>query len=43
MKKEWNAPLLEVLEISQTMLGSKGKHLDNDFVAGTSFDDLTFS
>lgn len=43
MKKEWNTPLLEVLDVSQTMLGSKGTHLDNDFAAGTSFDEITLS
>lgn len=43
MKMEWQKPELEVLDVNMTMLGSTGKNLDNDFAAGTGFDDLTFS
>ena len=43
MKKEWQKPELEVLDVNMTMLGNTGQHLDNDFPAGTGFDELTFS
>lgn len=43
MKKEWQKPELEVLDVNKTMLGSDGDRLDNDFTAGTGRDELTFS
>ncbi|MFD1707979.1 paeninodin family lasso peptide [Siminovitchia sediminis] len=43
MKKKWEKPVIEVLDISQTMLGKNGNHLDADFSAGAHFDELTFS
>ena len=43
MQKEWKEPVLEVLDVKSTMLGSRGDHLDNDFSAGTGRDELTFS
>ncbi|SES10008.1 paeninodin family lasso peptide [Salipaludibacillus aurantiacus] len=43
MKKEWKEPELQELDLNMTMLGNQGEHLDNDFSAGTSFSDITFS
>ncbi|MBM7573495.1 paeninodin family lasso peptide [Aquibacillus albus] len=43
MKKEWKKPELEELDVKMTMLGSTGTKLDNDFPAGTEFDDITLS
>lgn len=43
MKKEWQKPELEVLQLSMTMGQSTGNNLDNDFPAGTPFTELTFS
>jgi hypothetical protein len=43
MKKEWQKPVLEVLDVNMTMLGADGDRLDNDFPDGTLKSDLTFS
>jgi hypothetical protein len=43
MKKEWQRPVLEVLDVNMTMLGTDGDYLDNDFPTGTPRGDLTFS
>ncbi|MCP3030066.1 paeninodin family lasso peptide [Halobacillus sp. A1] len=43
MKKEWQNPVVEVLDVNKTMLGTEGDHLDNDFPEGTHRGDLTFS
>ncbi|MFC7322736.1 paeninodin family lasso peptide [Halobacillus campisalis] len=43
MKKEWQNPLVEVLDVNKTMLGTEGDYTDNDFPAGTPRGDLTFS
>lgn len=43
VKKEWHEPLLEALDVTMTMLGTQGNHLDNDFPEGTGRDELTFS
>ncbi|MGP4074908.1 paeninodin family lasso peptide [Halobacillus sp. K22] len=43
MKKEWTCPKLDELNVTETMLGQEGDHLDNDFPEGTHRGDLTFS
>lgn len=43
MKKEWEKPQLEVLDVKKTMLGNVGDHLDNDEPEGTGRDELGFS
>lgn len=43
MKKQWQKPVLEVLDVNMTMLQGDGSKLDNDFPAGTPKDQLTFS
>jgi len=43
MKKDWQKPEIEVLNVNETMLGQEGDFTDNDFSAGTPFADLTFS
>jgi hypothetical protein len=43
MKKEWQNPTLEVLDVKMTMGQSDGNVTDNDFPAGTPKDLLTFS
>ncbi|MFJ8259772.1 paeninodin family lasso peptide [Peribacillus asahii] len=43
MKKEWNSPELEVLDVNQTMLGQDGDSTDAAFPAGTKLSDITTS
>ncbi|WP_142303563.1 paeninodin family lasso peptide [Evansella halocellulosilytica] len=43
MKKEWQRPSLEELNVKMTLLGETGSHLDNDFPEGTGREELTFS
>jgi hypothetical protein len=43
MKKEWQTPVLEVLDVKMTMGQSEGSHTDDTFPAGTPKGDLTFS
>ncbi|KIL49374.1 paeninodin family lasso peptide [Jeotgalibacillus soli] len=43
MKKQWEMPTLEVLEVKMTMLGREGEFTDADFDAHTPFLELTFS
>ncbi|WP_139311249.1 paeninodin family lasso peptide [Bacillus sp. MRMR6] len=43
MKKEWQQPVLEVLEVSMTMANTNpGNFLDDTFEAGTRWSDLTW-
>ncbi|MFS0861476.1 paeninodin family lasso peptide [Fredinandcohnia sp. 179-A 10B2 NHS] len=43
MKKEWEKPELEVLEISKTMANTNpGDFIDDSFPANTRFSDLTW-
>ena len=43
MKKEWNQPTLEVLDVEMTMASAKGTHYDAHYVAGQPHqDDVTF-
>jgi hypothetical protein len=43
MKKEWQKPVLEVLEVKMTELGAAGPHTDNTFPSQTPTQFLTFS
>lgn len=43
MKKEWQTPVLEVLDVKKTMGQSEGTKTDDTFPAGTDRGDLTFS
>ena len=43
MKKEWQKPELEVLDVKMTMLSTSGTRLDSDHTAGTPLNDLTLS
>ncbi|MBP1990385.1 paeninodin family lasso peptide [Paenibacillus eucommiae] len=44
MKKEWNVPALEVLDVNQTMLNvTTPTKLDATFHTDTPFEDLTWS
>ncbi|MFC3884758.1 paeninodin family lasso peptide [Bacillus songklensis] len=44
MKKEWQKPVLEVLDVNMTMGHTEQKqHLDKDYEAGTAYEDLTWS
>ncbi|HWJ80331.1 MAG TPA: paeninodin family lasso peptide [Niallia sp.] len=43
MKKEWQKPELEVLDIKMTMLGEDGDFTDAAFPENTPKKDLTFS
>lgn len=44
MKKEWQKPELEVLNVNMTMLDPKnGNHLDHTYPTGTPKDQLTWS
>ncbi|MFB4168915.1 paeninodin family lasso peptide [Virgibacillus sp. JSM 102003] len=43
MKKDWQRPVLEVLDVNQTMLGVDGEYTDAAFEAGTPFEDITLS
>jgi hypothetical protein len=43
MKKEWQQPVLEVLEVKMTELGSDGGHTDATFPQNTPTEDLKFS
>lgn len=43
MKNQWQKPELEMLSVGNTMAGTDGNTLDNDFPAGTGRDELTFS
>jgi hypothetical protein len=42
MKKEWQKPVLEVLDVKKTMLGNDGPATDAAFPANTDRGDLTF-
>ncbi|UTR10556.1 paeninodin family lasso peptide [Evansella sp. LMS18] len=43
MKKEWEKPNLEVLDVGMTMANTKpGDFIDDSFPAGTRFSDLTW-
>ncbi|MBA9025641.1 paeninodin family lasso peptide [Peribacillus huizhouensis] len=35
MRKEWQKPVLEVLDVNMTMASTSGKHFDGNFVAGS--------
>jgi hypothetical protein len=35
MKKEWQKPGLEVLDVKMTMATTSGTHFDNDYTNGT--------
>ncbi|WP_409290508.1 paeninodin family lasso peptide [Peribacillus sp. SCS-37] len=43
MKKEWQKPVLEVLDVKMTMLGNKGDFTDAAFPDNTPRGKLTFS
>lgn len=44
MKKEWQKPELEVLDVNMTMLDpSNGSHLDHSYPTGTPRPELTWS
>jgi hypothetical protein len=43
MKKEWQMPVLEVLDVNRTMGQADGSHTDNTFPTNTPKEDLTFS
>ncbi|MEC5424047.1 paeninodin family lasso peptide [Virgibacillus sp. C22-A2] len=43
LKKEWIKPVLEVLDVHHTMLGSEGEYTDASFDAGTPFSEITVS
>ncbi|UOE95445.1 MULTISPECIES: paeninodin family lasso peptide [Bacillaceae] len=44
MKKEWQTPSLEVLEVQMTMANpNNGDHLDQTYPDGTPREDLTWS
>lgn len=43
MKKEWQKPMLEVLDIKETMLGKDGEFTDAMFPDNTPKGKLTFS
>jgi hypothetical protein len=43
MKKEWQQPVLEVLEVKMTELGREGNFTDATFPDNTPKDQLTFS
>ncbi|SCB69549.1 Uncharacterized protein BWGO95_03711 [Bacillus mycoides] len=43
MKKEWEKPILEVLDVKMTMLGKEGEYTDAAFPDHTPKGDLTFS
>ncbi len=43
LKKDWQRPVLEVLDVNQTMLGEEGEFTDAAYDAGTPFEDITFS
>jgi len=44
MKKQWQTPELEVLEVNLTMMNPKnGNHLDHAYPEGTPRDQLTWS
>ena len=43
MKKQWEKPELEVLNVNQTMLGSGGDYTDAHFDSKTHKDLITFS
>jgi hypothetical protein len=43
MKKEWQKPELQVLDVKMTMLGKNGEYTDATFPANTPRGKLTFS
>ena len=43
MKKEWQNPVLEVLDVKETMLGNDGDYTDAAFAPTTPRGDITFS
>lgn len=43
MKKEWQKPVLEVLDVKMTMLGQEGEFTDAAFPQHTPGKNLTFS
>ncbi len=43
MKKDWKKPVLEVLDVNMTMLGSNGDYTDAGFDAKTPRGELTFT
>lgn len=44
MKKTWQKPVLEVLEVQKTMLDpTNGDHLDHSYPTGTPRPELTWS
>ena len=43
MKKQWQKPNVEQLNVSQTMLSTNGTKLDGDFSAGTPLTEITSS
>jgi hypothetical protein len=42
MKKDWQKPVLEVLDVKMTMLGADGDYTDKAFPQDTPKKDLTF-
>jgi hypothetical protein len=42
MKKEWQKPELQVLDVKMTMLGKNGEYTDATFPANTPKGSLTF-
>ncbi|WP_120190674.1 paeninodin family lasso peptide [Ammoniphilus oxalaticus] len=43
MKKEWQKPVLEELDVNMTMLGNDGDFTDDVFPTNTPRGELTFS
>lgn len=43
MKKDWQEPVLEVLDVNRTMLGPDGNYTDKTYPDDTPKDKLTFS
>ncbi|WHY61142.1 paeninodin family lasso peptide [Cytobacillus firmus] len=42
MKKEWQKPELELLDVNMTMLGGAGEYTDAAFPENTPKSDITF-
>lgn len=42
MKKEWQKPVLEVLDVKETMLGTGGEYTDKAFAPHTPKGSLSF-
>ncbi|WP_110939176.1 paeninodin family lasso peptide [Salipaludibacillus neizhouensis] len=43
MKKQWQKPEIDILDVNKTMLQGDGNFTDNDFPDQTPKDQLTFS